>query len=223
MTAASPAPDDAPRVTGHSRRKARTRAALLRAGQELLIEGRSEVSIEEITGRAQVGFGSFFNHFPGGKDELFRESVMTLLDAYSAWIGSATEDLTDPAEIFARSFRLTGRLAMSEPELLAPLLATGTRVLAVRRGLRERALDDISRGVSEGRFIQQDPEVLLMTVGGVLLGLVQLVSDPDSKAEEAVIDQVTASSLRLLGLTAEEAEEIVTHPLPDLAALEQWS
>ena len=45
------------------RRKARTRAALIRAAQTLIAQGRTNVPILEITQAADVGMGSFYNHF----------------------------------------------------------------------------------------------------------------------------------------------------------------
>ena len=43
------------------RRKARTRAALIRAAQTLIAQGRMNVPILEITQAADVGMGSFYN------------------------------------------------------------------------------------------------------------------------------------------------------------------
>ena len=46
------------------RRKARTRQALIDAAVRLIAEGRGErASIQEITDAADIGFGSFYNHF----------------------------------------------------------------------------------------------------------------------------------------------------------------
>ena len=46
------------------RRKARTRQALVDAAVQLIAEGRGErASIQEITDAADIGFGSFYNHF----------------------------------------------------------------------------------------------------------------------------------------------------------------
>ena len=45
------------------RRKQRTRAALIQAAQALIAEGRLNVPILEITQAADVGMGSFYNHF----------------------------------------------------------------------------------------------------------------------------------------------------------------
>lgn len=149
-----------------------------------------------------MGFGSFFNHFPEGKEEFFEEAVLEVLDLYAAGLAAVNEGVIDPAEVFARSFRLTGRIALSEPALLAPLLSRGTEVLLIRRGLRESALADLDAGVRSGRFAAIDPEVHLMAVGGVLLGLVRLVTADPGGVSEQTIDDVTAGALRLLGVSS---------------------
>ncbi len=204
-------------VDGQARRRLRTRESLLCAARVLLVEGRVTASIEEITKRAGVGFGSFFNHFPGGKDELFDEAVFEVLDGYAAWQLSMAEGLTDPAERFARSFRLTGRLAAAQPDLFAPLLTRGSELLLLERGLRQEAMADLDAGVRSGRFTNLAPEVHLMSVGGVLIGLVRMfsTSSPDRDAA-TVVDQVTEGVLRFLGIPAGEAAELVAQPLPSL-------
>lgn len=57
----------APVITGTpnrlDRRKARTRAALIGAAQACIAAGKTNVPILEITQAADVGMGSFYNHF----------------------------------------------------------------------------------------------------------------------------------------------------------------
>ena len=65
------------------RRKARTRAALIHAAQAFIAAGRTNVPILEITQAADVGMGSFYNHFQT-KDELFHAAVEDALDAHGA-------------------------------------------------------------------------------------------------------------------------------------------
>ena len=50
-------------IHGHERRRARTRAALVSAALGFLVEGRTDVAVQEITEAAGVGQGSFYNHF----------------------------------------------------------------------------------------------------------------------------------------------------------------
>ena len=76
MTSAADVP------TRVDRRKERTRNALLGAARQFLSEGRTNVSIQEITDAADVGFGSFYNHFES-KDALFEAAVGSTLHAYA--------------------------------------------------------------------------------------------------------------------------------------------
>lgn len=207
--------------TGPARRRARTHAALLAAARQLLVEQRDTASIEEITRRAGVGFGSFFNHFPNGKDELYSEAVLEILDAYAHWVRSATADLEDPAEVFARSFRLTGRLAAARPDIFAPLLARGTEVLLLERGLHDVALQDLETGVATGRFVDISPELHLMAVGGVLLGLLRAATSTIA-LDDASVDAVAQGVLRLLGVDGVEASELCSRQLPALPDASRW-
>jgi AcrR family transcriptional regulator len=69
-------------------RKARTRAALVRAAQTFIAAGEQNVPILEITQAADVGMGSFYNHFQT-KEELFQAAVEDALDAYGRrWTSS---------------------------------------------------------------------------------------------------------------------------------------
>ena len=58
--------------------------------------------------------GSFYNHFDS-KEQLFHAAVEDALDAYGALLDELTADIDDPAEVFAQSFRLTGRLHRRNP------------------------------------------------------------------------------------------------------------
>ena len=71
---------DAPRVSRLDRRKARTRQALIDAAVRLIGEGRGDrASIQEITDAADIGFGSFYNHFDS-KEQLFQIASEEVLE-----------------------------------------------------------------------------------------------------------------------------------------------
>ena len=88
------------------RRKARTRQALVDAAVRLIAQGRGErASIQEITDAADIGFGSFYNHFVS-KEELFQTASEEVLERWAEMIDAACAGLDDPAEVFAISLRL---------------------------------------------------------------------------------------------------------------------
>lgn len=200
------------------RRKQRTRTALVKAAQRFIAEGKLNVPVLEITRAADVGMGSFYNHFDS-KEQLFAVAVADVLDAHGAILDRLTASISDSAETFAASFRLTGRLFRQRPQETDILLANGPTLLSSDRGLAPRALRDIKAAADAGRFEVDDPELALATASGALLGLGALLrADPDRDGALAA-DTVTEKLLRVFGLDADEARAICQRPLP---ALDTW-
>ena len=130
------------------RRKMRTRAALVRAAQGFIARNRMDVPVLEITQAADVGMGSFYNHF-GSKEELFEAAVTDAFDRFGALLDGLTASVTDPAEAFAARFRLSGRLFRHRPQEAALLLANGSSLILSERGLAPRALRDITAAIED--------------------------------------------------------------------------
>lgn len=215
MTANAPQP-----VSRLERRKQRTRAALIRAAQTFIAEGKLNAPVLEITQAADVGMGSFYNHFDS-KERLFEAAVTEVLDAHGAILDEYTASIDDPAETFATSFRLTGRMFRRRPQESSILLANGMSLLQSDRGLAPRALRDINAAVAAGRFHVEDPELSLAVAGGALLGLGNLLRTQPDRDDEAAADAVTRDVLLLFGMTPHGAAEVCARALPDLSALGQ--
>jgi AcrR family transcriptional regulator len=207
-------PDEAEPPNRVGRRKQRTRAALVKAAQRLIAEGKVNVPILEITQAADVGMGSFYNHFDS-KEQLFEAAVADVLDAHGAMLDRLTASIEDPAETFAASFRLTGRLFRQHPQESEILLAHGSALLSSERGLAPRALRDIKAGVAAGRFRVDDPELALAMAGGALLGLGNLLRDDPGRDDAHAADIVTENVLQLFGLSGDEAHAVCGRPLPE--------
>ncbi|MVU80685.1 TetR family transcriptional regulator [Nocardia sp. ET3-3] len=197
------------------RRKARTRAALVSAAQALLAAGKGNAPILEITQAADVGMGSFYNHFQS-REELFEAAVEEALDRHGAVLDQLCEDLEDPAQVFAQSFRLTGRLHRRNPTLSKVLLNNGFALAASERGLAPRARRDIDAAARAGRFQVGDPELAMAVVTGAALCLGQLLHDQPDRDDAEASDQVAEDLLRMFGLPAGEAHRISRQPLPAL-------
>jgi len=196
------------------RRKARTRAALIGAAQRFLADGgRTEVSIQEITDAADVGFGSFYNHFDS-KAALFDAAITDALAVHAQLIQRATAHLTDPAEVFAASVRLTVRLRQTHPQMARILLHTGLSHLTDAEGMPASALRDLRVAAEAERFEIGDPYVALACVGGSVLGLLRILQARPGMDAEAANDQLAESLLRMFGVPADEAGRIARRPLP---------
>ncbi|WP_280477110.1 TetR/AcrR family transcriptional regulator [Nocardia asiatica] len=200
------------------RRKARTRAALVSAAQSFIATGKANAPILEITQAADVGMGSFYNHFHS-REELLQAAVEEALDQHGAVLDRLCADIDDPAHVFAQSFRLTGRMHRRVPTLSKVLLNNGLTLTASRKGLAPRARRDIEAAARAGRFQTRDAELAMTIVAGAALCLGQLLHDHPERDDAAATDQVTEDLLRMFGLSADEAREICSLPLPSLDAV----
>ncbi|MFJ1969354.1 TetR/AcrR family transcriptional regulator [Streptomyces sp. NPDC087903] len=205
----------APPSNRFDRRRAATRQALIRAARQILAEsGDTSVSIQAIAERADVGFGSFYNHFES-KADLFDAAVTEALDEYGAAVDARVQDIDDPAELVSAGIRLSARMVNSHPEIMEILRHRGLGQIHSERGLAPRALRDLEQGTASGRFQLDDPAVALSTLGGSLLGLLQLrYSRPDINIDEAA-ENLAEMVLRMLGVAMDEARDIARRPLPE--------
>jgi len=200
------------------RRKARTRQALVDAAVQLIAEGRGErASIQEITDAADIGFGSFYNHFDS-KDQLFSTASGEVMERCGQMIDRACAGIADPAEVFAVSFRISGRFGWTDPDLARFLAGRGLDLLDAPAGLAPRALRDIKAGEAAGRFTVADAGIALSAVAGGLLALLRQSERHPEHAGRAIVDQLAEGLLRMLGIPAGEAALLAAAPLPVIGA-----
>ena len=208
----------APRASRLDRRKARTRQALIDAAVRLIAEGRGDrASIAEITEEADIGFGSFYNHFDS-KEQLFQTASEEVLERWGQMIDRASAGITDPAELFAVGLRISGRLGWTHPDIAGFLTGAGLDALDIPVGLGPRALRDIEAGQAAGRFSVSDAEIALSAVAGGLLGLLRMCQRHPERVTETAVDQLAEAELRLLGVPAGEAARLTALPLPPIEA-----
>ena len=200
------------------RRKAQTRAALVAAARTLLrTRDPAEVSIQEITDAADVGFGSFYNHF-AAKQDLFDAAMDEVLEEHGAMLDELTAGIDDPAEVFTMSIRITARFPRSHPEMAQILSRSGARYLTAPDGLAPRALRDLQRAREAGRFRFDDPAVALACTGGALLAVLHLALERRMTGEsvDRAADGLAVNVLRMFGLDEDDARDVAGRPLPDV-------
>jgi AcrR family transcriptional regulator len=205
-------------TTRFDRRRAQTRAALISAAQDFLAEGRADAPINEVTGRANVAIGSFYNHF-SSKDELFASAVTDAFERYAILLDALSGDLPDPAARFARSFRLTGHLHRRHPQLSRILLAEGHVLARSSVGVAPRARRDLLEATAAGRFTATDIDRAMVLVTGATIELGYLLHDQPSRDVTSTVDGVTTDVLVALGLPRDEAADLCAESLPIVSSL----
>ena len=211
-----------------ARRKRETRDKLLDAAFRLMAErGMDAVAINEITEAADVGFGSFYNHFES-KEAIYGAVMQAVFEEFADALDALVRNHDDPAEMIAICVRHTVLRARREP-LWGRLLARegfSTRVLS--HGLGLRLLRDIQNGIGRGRFKVPDPLMSFVAAGSTVLGAVVAQADVEAGADpllkqlgvdiDSLPGRAAAVLLHGLGLPFEEAQAIASRPLPEVEA-----
>jgi AcrR family transcriptional regulator len=209
-----------------ARRKRETRMKLLRSAFRLFGErGVDAVAINEITEAADVGFGSFYNHF-ASKEAIYGAVVDAVFGEFGDTLDRATADVTDPAEVIAICVRQTILRAHAEPKWGQFFVREGLSTTAVTRGLGARLMRDIARAIAARRIDVADPMMALMLAGGCVLATVAVdagvVKHGTRAAKQVGFDtkdlasRAAAAILAALGLERSEAAKLAAKPLPKL-------
>lgn len=209
-----------------ARRKRETRESLLRAAYQLIAErGADAVAIHEITEAADVGFGSFYNHFES-KDAIHAAVLRLVLDGFGAALDRLTQDVEDPALKLAISARHTLVTAAQDPLWGQLLLREWSRPESFSLGLGLRLLRDVGMGIAAKRFKVSDPLMGLVVAGGTIVSAVGvqlgLRGEGALLIEQAGLSAVdldkraTITLLQALGVPPAEARKIVSRALPPL-------
>lgn len=194
--------------TRTERLRQRTRRALLDAGRSLIAaKGVPGLRIQEITEQADVALGSFYNYFASKEEFLEAVITETLSDLASATVSDADE-ATDPAEVVALASLRVIRLGYTEPDFARLIVNIGQSEALFGRAVHPHARVAVERGMTSGRFVVPDIEVLLTAVIGGAFALIREIVDGRQglQAERPFAAYV----LSALGLDPRDADNVVT-------------
>ncbi len=206
MTSLVPMAEEAQEPTRRQRRRAQTRSSLVAAAQTLFArQGVESTAIAEITEAADVGFGSFYNHFES-KEEIADAVLGEALEQQKAALFALIDPLTDPAEVVALAHASLVEQTTTNPTFGWLLVRLDASHRLLIRALGDRARQDIRDGITTGRFTTSDPEVTFFATGGALLLVMRAVLDGDLGADAA--RRHCEGLLRMLGLGDDEVADI---------------
>ena len=204
MTATTPTRGD--------RRRAQTRQRLTEAARGLIAEkGVAELRIAEITERADVALGSFYNHFES-KEELVEEVVADTIRALAEAMVAPMEALEDPAEAVSLATRSFVTLTRDNRALASLLVNLDRADTQFEMAVQPIALAALDRGLEAGRFQVDDRYVALTAIVGGTLAVMRAILDGRYGPDIDVLHAQTV--LRTIGLSSEDARAVATRDLP---------
>ena len=188
------------------RRRAENRARLLAAARSVMLrDGYDRATIAEIASEADLGFGTFYNHFES-KEAVFVAAVEEARAARAAVLEHTLDGVSDPAARLATTFALFVALSERHRDITRFLLEARRRaenpgtVAAVHPF---RAL--VAEACATGRAVVIDEAAAVSAITGAILELIQDLLD-DRIDPALAIETAAHVCLRILGVSAREEE-----------------
>jgi AcrR family transcriptional regulator len=190
-------------------RAARTKAALVAAGRRLFSQRPIDaVTVDDIVQAAEVGKGSFYNHF-ADREALARAIAAQIRASIESAVARANAGIDDPARRLARAVCTYWRFALDEPEQAGVLVHIHTGHTSLTAPLNHGLVEDLETGLATGRFdIATVESGALYVLGVTQLALVRIVQQPNPAFAISLSQQMCALVLRGLGIPATEADQI---------------
>jgi len=208
-----------PQASSGNRRRQKTRRQLLDAAGAVIAErGIDNATVGEIAERADVAFGSFYNHF-ASKEEIVEVLLAEIVDRHAEASVAIDAVLVASTDRLARGVMALVHQALTDPlwGLLLVRLGTGRLELAAPLlGLVDR---DVRAGQAVGELsADTDAGLLVVMISGAVYGAIYSVVSaqpggppalPASLAAEIRAAEVARSVLRLAGVTPSSARTAV--------------
>ncbi len=175
-----------------SRKRARTRAALLAAARRVFAtRGYHDASIAEITEQADIGVGTFYLHFRD-KDELFttliQEGIQDIRDHVTS------EALQQPFEqMLPAIVRLTFHYAYTQRDLFRIALTDGGQFghkFQAKTALIEGLTHLFEIAQEQGMLEEYNSDLLARFIAGMILQGIATWFDNDEPGPDTMADQV---------------------------------
>jgi AcrR family transcriptional regulator len=182
---------------------------LIAAGRRLYCERPIDaVTVDDIVQAAEVGKGSFYNHFPD-REALARAITADMRALVERAVDRMNAGIDDPARRLARAVCTYLRCALDDPEGAGVLVRLYSGHTSLTAPLNRGLVDDVAKGLSIGRFQVATAECGVLYVLGVTqIALVRVVQEPVASVAVSLAQQMCALILRGFGVPGPEADMI---------------
>lgn len=192
-----------------------TRQLLLDAARVLVSEkGHDSISIQEITKRANVSTGTYYNYFDT-KQDVFVAVADDIQDLIAVNLETTRKSIKDPAMRVAIALKYYFDQSLDNQDWREFTRFAGLTWLILEQ-TRNARINDIEHGVRGGRFKVDD----IRFTESLIRGMVRHVTSAIDKGhvERHTTDYAIRSILQMLGLPDIVAKALTMTALPPIAA-----
>ena len=203
-------------LTRLQRKREKTRSALLNAARGLVCErGHDKISIQDLTDRADVGVGTFYNYFES-KQHVYEAVLEEIRFSFNQQLTELRKPIKDPATILTVTLLYSFQQAQDNEDWRTFLTYSGLGSDHILHQDEEQCLSDIRFGAQRGRFKVDNVQF----TSSLIIGMVRHVSREITlgNLSRNSMQETTRYILRMLGLPDLVAKALVQAPLPPIPA-----
>ena len=150
-----------------SNKRQATKKSLLTAARDLVFEkGHDRISVQEITGRARVATGTYYNYFDS-KQDIFSAVVEHMRIEFAEALAESRNKTKDPAMLVAITLKYYFEQAMDNLDWKEFTAYVGLQDLSLQQS-DDQLLEDVERGVKAGRFRVDDIHFTQSLIAGMI-------------------------------------------------------
>lgn len=203
-------------VTNERTKKERTRERLIEAAKTLVEERTDEkISIQDITQRADVGLGTFYNYFEN-KQAIYEAVLEQMRLGFELELNAIRLNQSDPASLVANTLKYCFNAALDNEEWQSFIAKSGVEGEHLLLQEPQQCFEDIELGAKRGRFKIDDPEFVANLITGLTRHVTREIAA--GRLSRSAIADTTRYVLRMLGLPELVAKAVTQTPLPPVAA-----
>ena len=193
-----------------------TRQKLIDAALRVMArKGVDGTAIADITEEADVGFGSFYNHFKSKA-----EIAEVAFHVHAEELGEVTKSISryekDRAVAIAIIQKVFLTKAVADPMWGWFIVHAAVGLPELWRVFAEQGTGDIRQGVADGRFSISCEETAMRVILASLLATMRLLLEGEAKPDAA--SETIECLLRMLGVPGDEARKLSRRKLPAYVA-----
>lgn len=199
-----------PSPTRGHKKKQRTRGQLIAAAIDVIAEQGEAFTASDVTKRAGVSNGTFYNYFTD-REALIDAVVPEVLSSFAAASDLAVDD-SDPALRFATISAMALQHAATDPDEFRVLLRLdAVQQVLVDGGPVDFLRADLAAGAAAGRFRSTiDDATTDLVVGTLLLAARRIV---DHRVDDQYVTRVVVQLLLTVGIDESEAQSLAEHAM----------
>ena len=197
------------------KRKGRTRAALISAATEIALKDGVGVAIQTITDKADVGFGSFYNHF-ASKEALFTAVAHDALNQWESQVASITEKYPDPLTRLTVTLRLYVRMNRTHPEIAKILNRTAPEMVEYPFEFSSHFQQTLEK-LALAKVIEINNVALSVLAIRSTLKQVLAIREASPKFTDKEADAVVEMMLVMLKINEKTIQRVMAERLPTIA------